>query len=179
MAVIRSVKDSLPQEGVASALELLVNDTLKSQRHRPIASHNPNRVPELYDPAFINADKDMARVCAGLKNRPVGRLCLYGPPGTGKTAFGKWLAGQLQKPLLVKRASDLISMWVGGTEKNIARAFEEAGREGAILLIDEVDSFLQDRRGASRSWEVTAVNEMLTQMESFNGLFIASTNLMD
>ena len=178
VAVIRSVKDSLPQEGVASALELLVNDTLKSQRHRPIASHNPNRVPELYDPAFINADKDMARVCAGLKNRPVGRLCLYGPPGTGKTAFGKWLAGQLQKPLLVKRASDLISMWVGGTEKNIARAFEEAGREGAILLIDEVDSFLQDRRGASRSWEVTAVNEMLTQMESFNGLFIASTNLM-
>ena len=42
-----------------------------------------------------------------------------------------------------------------------------------------MDSFLQDRRGAQRSWEVTQVNEMLTQMESFAGVFIASTNLMD
>ncbi len=45
-------------------------------------------------------------------------------------------------------------------------------------LIDEVDRFLQDRRNALQSWEITAVNEMLTQMESYNGIFIASTNLM-
>ncbi len=48
-----------------------------------------------------------------------------------------------------------------------------------MLLIDEVDSFLRDRRGAKASWEVTQVNEMLTQMEQFEGIFIASTNLMD
>lgn len=48
-----------------------------------------------------------------------------------------------------------------------------------LLLIDEVDGFLQDRRNASYSWQVTGVNEMLTQMEAFPGLFIASTNLMD
>ena len=48
----------------------------------------------------------------------------------------------------------------------------------AILLIDEVDSFLQDRRNAERSWELSGVNEMLTQMESYQGIFIASTNLM-
>ena len=48
-----------------------------------------------------------------------------------------------------------------------------------MLLIDEVDSFLQDRREAQRGWEVSLVNEMLTQMESFPGVFIASTNLMD
>ena len=58
-------------------------------------------------------------------------------------------------------------------------AFERAEADGAILLIDEVDSFLQERKGAEKSWEVTQVNEMLTQMESFGGLFIASTNLMD
>ena len=45
--------------------------------------------------------------------------------------------------------------------------------------MDEVDSFLQDRRGAQRSWEVSLVNEMLTQMESFSGVFIATTNLME
>lgn len=48
-----------------------------------------------------------------------------------------------------------------------------------MLLLDEVDSFLQDRTRAQRSWEVTAVNEMLTQMEAYDGVFIASTNLMD
>jgi SpoVK/Ycf46/Vps4 family AAA+-type ATPase len=69
-------------------------------------------------------------------------------------------------------------MWVGGTEKNIANAFEEAREEGAVLVFDEVDSFLQDRRNAQRSWEVTQVNEMLVQMENFEGIFIATTNLM-
>jgi len=70
-------------------------------------------------------------------------------------------------------------MWVGGTEKNIADAFEEAERENAVLVFDEVDSFLQDRREANRSWEITQVNELLTQMESFKRVFIATTNLMD
>ena len=48
-----------------------------------------------------------------------------------------------------------------------------------MLLLDEVDSFLQDRRQARQSWEVTLVNEMLTQMETFHGIFIASTNRLD
>ena len=108
-----------------------------------------------------------------------GRLCLYGPPGTGKTAYGRWLAEQLDMPLLVKRASDLMSMYVGQNEKNIALAFNEAANDGALLLIDEVDGFLQDRKGAQRGWEVSLVNEMLAQMESFPGVLIASTNLME
>jgi SpoVK/Ycf46/Vps4 family AAA+-type ATPase len=70
-------------------------------------------------------------------------------------------------------------MWVGGTEKNIADAFEEAREEKAVLVFDEVDSFLADRTQAKQSWEVTQVNEMLVQMENFEGIFIATTNLMD
>lgn len=70
---------------------------------------------------------------------------------------------------MVRRASDLLSCWVGATEQNIARAFEEARKDDAVLLIDEADSFLQDRRGAGHSWEVTQVNEVLTQMENFEG----------
>ena len=81
--------------------------------------------------------------------------------------------------MVVKRGSDLLSMYVGGNEKNIAGAFAQAQEEGAVLLIDEVDGFLQDRRGAQRGWEVSMVNEMLTQMESFPGIFLASTNLME
>jgi SpoVK/Ycf46/Vps4 family AAA+-type ATPase len=134
---------------------------------------------DLYDPQFISADVDLADIATGLLHARSGRLCLYGPPGTGKTAFGRWLAVRLDVPLLVKKASDLMSMWVGQTEKNIAKAFREAEEQQALLLIDEVDSFLQDRQGAQRSWEVRQVNEMLTQMEAFPGVFIASTNLME
>jgi len=74
--------------------------------------------------------------------------------------------------------SDLVAPFVGETEQNLARAFAAAQLEDAVLLFDEVDSFLQDRKKARQSWEITAVNEMLTQMESYQGLFIASTNLM-
>jgi SpoVK/Ycf46/Vps4 family AAA+-type ATPase len=167
----------------AQVLEQLISNTLEAQGHKAIKKHDPNRLPEVYDPTFIRADADLAAIADELKRNRVNgnasaRLCLYGPPGTGKTAYGRWLAEQLDMPLIVKRASDLLSMWVGEAEKNIAAAFREAERENAILLIDEVDSFLQDRRNASKSWETTMVNEMLTQMESYAGIFIASTNLM-
>ena len=48
-----------------------------------------------------------------------------------------------------------------------------------MLVFDEVDSFLQDRSSSNRSWERSQVNEMLVQMESFNGVFIATTNLCE
>ena len=73
----------------------------------------------------------------------------------------------------------MLNKYVGETEQRIAAAFEEAQAENAVLVFDEVDSFLQDRRMARQSWEVTQVNEMLTQMESYNGIFVASTNLMN
>jgi SpoVK/Ycf46/Vps4 family AAA+-type ATPase len=127
----------------------------------------------------LQADCDLAGLKAGLEREGRGRFCLFGPPGTGKTAFGHHLAEALERPLQVKRASDLISMWVGETEKKVARMFEAAKDAGAILLLDEADGFLRERAGAIQSWQVTQVNEMLTRMESFSGIFIASTNLMD
>ena len=178
-SVVRSIRDELGEMGATAAVELLINNTLEAQGHRQIQKHDPSRLPDIYDPAFIHADSDLAKVAAGLVKSRSGRLCLYGPPGTGKTAYGRWLAEQMGVRLLVKRASDLMSKWVGGNEKNIARAFKQAEQENALLLIDEVDSFLLDRRGAQHSWEVSSVNEMLTQMESFSGVFIASTNLME
>ena len=178
-SVVRTIRTELGASGTSKAVEMLIGNTLVAQGHPAIRRIDSNRLPEIYDPVFIHADTDLAVVTAGLVRSKSGRLCLYGPPGTGKTAYGRWLAEQLGVPLMVKRASDLMSMWVGKNEKNIARAFKAAEQEGAILLIDEVDSFLQDRRGAHSSWEVTLVNEMLTQMESFPGVFIASTNLMD
>jgi len=103
-------------------------------------------------------------------------LLLTGPPGTGKTALAAHLADRLDRPLAVKRASDLLSKWVGGTEANIAEAFAEARDEGAVLLFDEADSLLLDRADAQRSWEITQVNELLTWMDSHPLPFVAATN---
>jgi len=132
-----------------------------------------------YSLDYISANVDIPRLVQGLKRTEKGNICFYGPPGTGKTALGQYIAEYLDKPLIVKRASDILSMWVGESEKNIAAMFREAKKEDGVLLLDEADSFLRDRRGANQSWEVTQVNELLVQMENFDGLFICSTNLMD
>ena len=178
-AVVATISDELAQTDQAPGLEVIINNTLEAQEHKRIPRYDPNQLPETYDPAHIHSDTDVECLATGLKKTMSGRLCLYGPSGTGKTAYGRWLAEQLEVPLLVKRGSDLISMWLGETEKNFAGCFQQAEMEGAILLIDEIEGFLQDRRAARHSWEVTGVNEMLTQMESFPGVFIASTNLVD
>ena len=72
-----------------------------------------------------------------------------------------------------------MSKYVGETEQNMATMFKEAEQEKAVLLLDEADSFLQDRRGAQRTYEVTEVNEMLQGMERYNGIFICTTNLLE
>lgn len=178
-AVIRFVESEISPAKPGDALLRLVNQTLQAQGHPGLQIAVTHALPETYDPAFVQADTDLNVVAQGIASAGSARMCLYGPPGTGKTAWVRWLAARLERPLLVKRASDLMSMWVGETEKLIAAAFRRAEAEGAVLLIDEVDSFLQERRGAKHSWEVTQVNEMLTQMEGFGGIFIASTNLME
>lgn len=103
-------------------------------------------------------------------------ILLYGPPGTGKTEFVRYIARALGRNLIIKRASDLLGMFVGQTEANIAAAFEEANRTRSILFFDEADSLLNNRAGATQNHEVSKVNELLTQMENFKGIFIAATN---
>lgn len=176
----RVVSSIAPQlDNTAQAMQLLIKSTLVSQGHTAYDPDKQQNTAQDYDPAFIRANIDLAGLTEGLLAHPSARLCLYGPPGTGKTAYGHWLAEQLNKPLIIKRASDLLAPFVGQTEQNIAEAFQQAQEKKAVLMIDEVDSFLSDRRAAQRSWEVSMINEMLTQMESFSGIFIASTNLMD
>lgn len=132
-----------------------------------------------YDLMFTNTNIKLPELLTGLRRIPRGNFCFYGVPGTGKTAFARHLAEQLGLPLVIKRASDILGKFVGQSERNIARMFDQARRQGAILLLDEADSLLGDRRNARQHWEVTQVNEMLTQMEGFNGIFICTTNLMD
>ncbi len=134
-----------------------------------------------YEPELLNCESrfEISRIVEALQRRGRGNLCFFGPPGSGKTALAEHIAQQLHRPLMVRQASDLVSKFVGETEANMARMFEAASHEGAVLLLDEADSFLRSRRMAERNYEVSEVNEMLAGMERFDGLFICTTNLFD
>ncbi|WP_260581292.1 AAA family ATPase [Sphingopyxis sp. PET50] len=137
------------------------------------------RPPRAFDETLLCADADLPALFGALARADAPAdfsLLLTGPPGTGKTEAVQALARRLGWPLHVKRASDLMSKWVGETEQRIARAFAEAKRQGAMLFFDEVDSLLADRQGASQSWEVSRVNELLTWMEDHPLPFAAATN---
>lgn len=134
-----------------------------------------------WDLSLLNVESrfELPRVIDALARRGHGTLCLHGPPGSGKTALAEHIAAALQRPLMVRQTSDIASKYVGETEQNLARMFEQAGAEGAVLLLDEADSFLRSRRLAERNYEITEVNEMLQGMERFAGIFVCTTNLFE
>ena len=147
---------------------------LRGGRSRP-----PKPAASALDLGLYEADQPIGplveRIAA--KGAPADvSLLLTGPPGTGKTALAALVAERLDRPLAVKRASDLLSPWVGETEARIAAAFAEARDRGAVLLFDEADSLLFDRADAQRSWEVSQVNELLTWMDTHELPFVAATN---
>ena len=141
----------------------------------------PQSAAARFDPALSRADVDLVAFSKRLVASGASgfSLCLQGPPGTGKSAFARHLAAGLGLEVAQKRASDLLSMWVGETEQSIAQAFAEARDQRAFLIFDEADSLLADRRFAQRNWEVSQVNEMLTWMESHPLPFACTTNFSE
>jgi|GEM_PF-271908 len=134
-----------------------------------------------FNEKIVNADHDLekltGRLSGAMRHKPFSML-LYGPAGCGKSEYVRHLAETLGLELLQKRASDVLSKWVGESEQQIALAFQEARRRNAFLVFDEADSLLGSRKQAGHTWEVSQVNEMLTWMESHPLPFAATTNLM-
>ena len=147
-------------------------------------------VKSSYDLSVLNTSVDACEIVEMLKSAELYkkenqnnessegvRMLFYGLSGTGKTELARYISTILEKPLLLKRCSDLLGPFVGQTEQLIAAAFEEAESTDSILLFDEADSFFADRTKARQQWERTQVNEFLTQMEEFSGICICTTNL--
>lgn len=134
-----------------------------------------------FDPSFSSADIDLSTLTTRLSSsgKTNWSLLLSGPSGAGKTVYARYLADRCGLEVLEKRASDLLDKYVGGTEKEIAAAFQESADTGAMLIIDEADSLLRNRETAERSWEASMVNEMLTWMERHPAPFVATTNLAE
>lgn len=153
---------------------------------RLVTGQDP-RTRAVFDPAgfresVLNPSLPVAELVAAARRwePSMGPLamCFSGPPGTGKTELAQYLASVMDRPVLRKTAADILDMYVGGTEQKIAEAFERAQADGAVLLFDEVDSLLRDRRGARHSWEATQVNEFLQRLETYRGVVICTTNLL-
>ena len=168
-----------PHEGEQLIERQLLNAD-KALGHQP-HERGARPVVTQYALDLLNCESrfEIPRIVAALQKRGIGNLCFYGPPGSGKTALAEHIAQTLQRPLMIRQASDLSSKFVGETEQNMARMFEAAASENAVLLLDEADSFLRSRRMAERNYEVSEVNEMLACMERFAGVFICTTNLFN
>eukprot|EP00903_Cladosiphon_okamuranus_P001946 g1944.t1 len=138
----------------------------------------PNKTAHTIDLDLYNTEPSLSTVLEGIAGcgHSDVSLLLSGPPGTGKTAFAHHFAARLDKPLLTKRASDLLSKWVGGTERNIAEAFADARQEQGVLFFDEADSLMFDRGTAQASWEAGQVNELLSWLDRHDQPVLAATN---
>jgi SpoVK/Ycf46/Vps4 family AAA+-type ATPase len=104
-----------------------------------------------------------------------------GPPGTGKTICAEAIAQALGRRLLVVRYSDVESLWMGETAKNVTGIFRTAGEARAVLLFDEADA-IAARRSTSVDYGFqresnTVVSVLLQELESYNGVVIFATNL--
>jgi|GEM_PF-2275495 len=103
----------------------------------------------------------------------------HGPPGTGKTLVAEAIAHELGKRIYKATAADLLSMFVGESEKAIRRLFSNAMEQDFILFIDEAEGLFRDRSAAVRNWELTQVNELLRQFDEFEGVVLLASNHKD
>ena len=179
--ITNAIKSTKLTNGDTNDFEEYVDCISKLVNNGRSAKKNPHFNLKNYNLSLVNSNIDIENLTGRIiqKGKMNFSMCLYGQSGTGKSAYAKYLAEKLGIKAILKKASDLMSPYVGETEINIAKAFKEAKDNKAMLIIDEADSFLQSRQNAQHNWEVTQVNEMLTDMESHEYPFICTTNLVD
>jgi hypothetical protein len=105
-----------------------------------------------------------------------------GPPGTGKTLAAEVLAGDLRLDLYKVDLSQVVSKYIGETEKNLSRVFEEAEHSNAILFFDEADALFGKRTEISDAHDRYANIEtsyLLQRMEVYDGVVILASNLRE
>lgn len=180
-ATMKSAADAVTASGgsvedITFALKSLTKP-LGAPLHRQAFAH-----ASPFDLTLVNADMDLACLQTSLSkpDTPVDiSLCLYGAPGTGKSAWARHLADAMGFDVLEKRASDLMSKWVGETEQAIAEMFDEATRERKFLIIDEAEALFWSRDAVERSWQMSQVNEFLVALERHPLPFVATTNHLE
>jgi SpoVK/Ycf46/Vps4 family AAA+-type ATPase len=100
-----------------------------------------------------------------------GGLLLYGPPGCGKTVIARAVAGELGARFYPVGISDVLDMWAGRSERNLAEIFAAARRNSpCVLFFDEIDALGQKRRNLQFSSSLrNTVNHLLSELDSLGG----------
>lgn len=173
--------DFIPPEIRAVLEREITNGSAGKPKVKEQEESEQPKVKLKYDFKMVNCNYDMKELTKKLKKskRTDYGILLYGVSGSGKSYFGQYLAQELGMPFIKKRADDILAKFVGDTEQNIAAMFKEAREKKAILLLDEADSFLFDRKFAKQDFQTSHTNELLTQMEDHPYPFIMTTNLRD
>jgi len=108
------------------------------------------------------------------------RVLFYGSPGTGKTLAATLLGKETERPVFRVDLSLVVSKYIGETEKNLGRLFDEAENKKWILFFDEADALFSKRTSTNSSNDRHANQEvayLLQRIEDFSGLVILATNL--
>jgi len=180
---VLKIKKGMKKESVLKLVEsVLKNHEKATTGKEPIRKAREKRQ---YSLEGLNTSHDLGHIVSVLKEFGMEKsggaprsvtLLLYGSPGTGKSEFVRYLGKALEKDVLLKHASDIRDPYVGMTEKHTAHAFREAQDEKSILFFDEADTFLFPRKDAAHSWEKSFTNEILAQLDGFNGIAVFATN---
>lgn len=120
---------------------------------------------------------------ARFKKSGGGGILLYGPPGCGKTMIARAIAGECKASFISVGISEVLNMWMGESERNLAQLFEKArAQKPCVLFFDELDALAFSRSKAHSEHSRTIVNEFLSQLDGFERdnrdvLFLAATNM--
>ncbi|WP_457593212.1 ATP-binding protein [Hydrogenimonas sp.] len=149
---------------------------------------------EILDALLKQMDKKVAVRLKAWGIRPKAgnidaRIIFYGPPGTGKTMTALSLAKSMKRQVLSFDCSKILSMYVGESEKNVRKIFDtfkdlaQKSKSEPVLLLNEADQFLSSRSTGPGSGAEKMHNQMqnifLEQIEQFEGVLIATTNLLE
>lgn len=169
------VAESLTQSKTGNTdMEEMLNISLR-QRGIKVS----RKAPQKYRIEYCNASLQIDVLTATMTAKHDARFLLYGGTGTGKTAFARHIADTLNLEPKLVRPSDILGAYVGQTEQNIANLFETTDPEESLIILDEFESLAANRKRARANWEVSMINEMLTQIEAYEGRVIACTNLIN
>jgi len=136
-----------------------------------------NKINSLIHPAMMIKGKEWGmEEIFGYSNK----ILFYGNPGTGKTLAASAIASKCKSKLGVVKFPQVVSKWVGDTEKAVAKIFQDAKESNCVLLIDEADALLHSRisnpDSSAANSENRSINILLQEVENFKGILILTTN---
>ena len=168
-------------------MELIIPSTTKDTLFEIIKGDNLERVNLQYTTEIDATFTDFCSLSNKINKNENLSILLYGAPGTGKTEFAKQVAKNVNGTLYQLNFPHIQSKWIGETEKNIRRVFNlyreawQKSKEPIILLINEADGLMNKRVSVNTSNDAFAnqtQTELLEQLEKFDGILIATTNLL-